>query len=98
MRGDARKHVREPCLWINVIHFRRDDETVHHRRALPAAIGPTEQPGFSAEGHTTQPALGGVVRKADAAIFEEQPEGGGSFENVVDRLGEIMAAGQSIQS
>jgi hypothetical protein len=63
-----------------------------------AFVGPTEQPGFSAKGHTTQPALGGVVRKADAAIFEEQPEGGGSFENVVDRLGEIMAAGQPIQS
>src|ERR1700679_2647548 len=97
MRGDACEHVREPRLWINVIHFTRGDETVDHRRPLPAAIRPAEQPGFSAKSHTPQPTLGGIVRQAYTAIFEEQPEGSGSFENVIDRLGEIMSAGQSIQ-
>ena len=71
MRGDACEHVREPRLGIDVIHFGRDDETVHHRRALPTAIRPAKQPRLSAESHTTQPALGGIVREANAAIAEK---------------------------
>jgi len=39
MRRDTRQHVGEPCLWINMIHFGGDNETVHHRRALPSTIG-----------------------------------------------------------
>ena len=38
MGGDAREDVGEPSLQIDAIHFRRDNETVHGRSALPAAI------------------------------------------------------------
>src|SRR5271155_2342197 len=97
MRRDTRQHVREPCLWINMIHFGGYNETVHHRRALSSAIGPTEQPRFSAQRDTTQPSFSGIVREADAAIFKEQGEGRSPFENVIDRLGEVMPAGQPVQ-
>src|SRR5262245_17693075 len=56
-------------------HLGRDNETVHHRRALSSAIGPTEQPRFSAQGDTAQPSSRRIVGEADAAIFKEQPEG-----------------------
>ena len=63
----------------------------------PPRSDPQNSQRFSAKSHTAQPSLGGIVRQAYAAIFEEQPEGSGSFENVIDRLGEVMPAGQSIQ-
>ena len=34
--------IGEPGLGIDVVHFCRDDEGVHDRRPLPAAIGPGE--------------------------------------------------------
>lgn len=51
MGGDAREDVGEPGLRIDAIHLRCDDETVHGRGSLPAAIGPAEQPGFSPQSH-----------------------------------------------
>src|ERR1700729_2506393 len=63
----------------------------------PSAIRPAEQPRFSAQRDTTQPSLSGIVREADAAIFKEQREGRSPFENVIDRLGEVMPAGQPVQ-
>jgi hypothetical protein len=49
MGGDAREDVGEPGLRINAIHFRRDNETVHGCSAMPAAIGPAEQPRLSSQ-------------------------------------------------
>jgi hypothetical protein len=42
--GDAGQHVREPCARIDVVELRGDDERVHRRGALAAAIGAGEQP------------------------------------------------------
>ena len=41
---NPRENVCQPCLRIDAVHLRGDDQTVHGRRALTAAIGPTEQP------------------------------------------------------
>ena len=49
MGGDTGEHVRQPGLWIDAIHLGRDDEAVHRRSALPAAIGPAEEPRFSSQ-------------------------------------------------
>src|SRR5208282_6026179 len=74
MFGDAGEHVGEPCLWINVVHLGRDDQAVHDRGALAAAIGTAEQPRLSTQGYTAHAALGGVVGQADAAVVEEARE------------------------
>ena len=34
-----RKNIGEPGLWIVVVHFCRDDQAVHDRGAVAAAIG-----------------------------------------------------------
>ena len=39
MAGDAGEHIGEPRLRIDVVQLGGDDETVHRRSALPAAIG-----------------------------------------------------------
>ncbi len=61
MSGDAGEDVRQPSLRIDAIHLGRDDETVHRGGTPTAAIGPAEQPGFSAESNAAQPSFGGVV-------------------------------------
>ena len=38
MGGDARENVGEPGLRIDAVHLRRDNQAVHGRGALPAAI------------------------------------------------------------
>ena len=74
MSRNAGEDVGEPGLGIDPIHFGRDDETVHRRGAMAAAIGPTEQPGLSTQGHAPQASFGGVVREANAPVLEEQGE------------------------
>ena len=61
----------EPGLGIDAIHLGRDNETVHGSCPMAAAIGPAEQPGFSAESNTAQSAFGGIVKgygARDAAL------------------------------
>ena len=36
--GDVAQHVGEPSLRIDVVHLGGDDEAVHERRPLAAAI------------------------------------------------------------
>ena len=43
---------------------------------------------------TAQPALGGIVRHADAAVFEEQREGRPAAEHVLDRLHKVVPTRQ----
>lgn len=50
------------------------------------AVRICEQPSFSAESNAAQPALGRVVRQANATNVEEARERLPSFEDVVDRL------------
>ena len=40
--GDASQDVGEPGLWIDVVHFCRDNDAVHGGSALSAAIGTGE--------------------------------------------------------
>ena len=42
MVGDAPQHVGEPSLRVDVVHLGGDDEAVHERRPLAAAIGTGE--------------------------------------------------------
>src|SRR6516165_12389347 len=44
MTGDARENVGQPRLRIDAVHLARDDEAVHRRGALAAAVGTAEQP------------------------------------------------------
>jgi hypothetical protein len=64
MGGDAGEHVCKPNLRINAVHLCGNDETIHRRRTLAAAIGP-------APGNSTRAAFGGIVREADAPVLEE---------------------------
>jgi len=42
--GDAGEHVGKPGLGVDVVELCGDDQGVHQRRALAAAIGAGEQP------------------------------------------------------
>jgi hypothetical protein len=55
---------------------------------------PRSEPGFSSKSDTPQPALGCVVRQADAAVVEEACEGGPSLQHVIHGFGKIAAAGE----
>lgn len=90
MRGDSREDIGEPGLRIDAVHFGGDDEAIHGRRALAAAIRTAEQPGFPAKGNSAQPTFCGVVREANAPVFEEERKGRPTLEHILHRLGEIM--------
>lgn len=51
MGGYAGQDIGQPSLRIHTVHFRRDDEAIHRRRAPPTAIGASEQPGFPPKSH-----------------------------------------------
>lgn len=72
MGRNTSQDIGEPGLRIDAIHFGRDDEAVHGRRALSATIGSAEQPGFSAKSDPSQSSFGSIVRQADAPVPEEQ--------------------------
>jgi hypothetical protein len=61
MLGDASQDIGEPGLRINVIHFGRDDQAVHHRRPLAAAVRAAEQPRLPTQSDAAHAALGGIV-------------------------------------
>ena len=66
--GDASKDVGEPGLGVDVVELGGADERVHHRRALAAAIGAREQPGFASQTERPERPLGRVVGEADDAL------------------------------
>ena len=94
MSGDAREDVGEPGLRIDAIHLRRDNETVHGRGALPAAIGSAEQPRFSSQRDAAQPSFRSIVGQAHASVLKEQRERGPTLEHVIDGFDQIMPAGE----
>ena len=53
MLGDAGQDIGQPGLRVDIVHFGGDDQAVHRRGALPAAVGTREQPRFSAQGDTS---------------------------------------------
>lgn len=87
--GDAREHVGEPCLGIDVVEPGGGDEAEHERGALSSAIGAGEEPGLSAQGDAAQGALRAVVRQTDAAVLEEGCERISVAQHVVHGLGDI---------
>ena len=42
MIGDPAEHVSQPSLRIDVVHLGGDDQAIHERRPLAAAIGAGE--------------------------------------------------------
>jgi hypothetical protein len=44
MFGDAGQDVGQPGLRVDIIQFGSDDQAVHRRGALSAAVGTGEQP------------------------------------------------------
>ena len=87
MIGDAGKHVREPRLGIGARELRRLDEREHDGRAVAAFVRAAEGPVAPAYGDAPDRALGGIVRQADAAVFEEARKHLPTIEGVVDGLG-----------
>ena len=49
MTWQTRQDVGQPGLRIDAVHLGRDDQAVHGGGALPAPIGPAEQPRLAAE-------------------------------------------------
>src|SRR5450631_3780614 len=92
MLGDASQDIGEPSLRINIVHFGGNDEAVHHRGALAAAIRAAEQPRLPTQSDATHASLGGIVGQADATIVEEARERGPTLEHVVHGLGDVVAA------
>src|SRR2546430_16329338 len=88
----APKTVGEPSLRINVVLLGRDDQAVHDRGALAAAIRAAEQPRLPAKGDAAHGALGGIVRQADATVLEKARERAPALEHIIHRLGDVVAA------
>ena len=88
MFGDAGENVGEPGLRIDVVHLRGDDQRVHERGSVTAAIEACERPGLPAERDTTQGALGGIFGQAYPAVFEEPGKARPSLEHVAHGLGD----------
>ena len=61
MLSDPAQDIGQPGLRIDVVQLGGDDERIHCRGALSAAIGSCEQPRLSAEGDATQRAFSRVV-------------------------------------
>jgi hypothetical protein len=57
MRGAAGEDVGQPGLRIDAVHLGCDDQAVHGRGTLAAAIGAAEEPGFATERDTPQAGL-----------------------------------------
>ncbi len=57
-----------------VEHSKRVYQGIHGGGALPAALGPHEEPGLPSEGHAAERSFGGIVGQADAAVLEERGE------------------------
>src|SRR3954451_198990 len=72
MGGDAGEDIGEPGLWVDAIHFRRDDEAVHCCGAPPSAIRSAEQPGLPSKSDASQASFGGILREAHASIFHNR--------------------------
>ena len=92
---DARKHVGEPGLRIDVVEFGGHDQGRHDGGTLGTAIGAGEQPGFAAQGKAAQGSFGCVVGQADPAVVDEAGEAVPSLEHIVDRLGDRGRARQA---
>ena len=62
MVGYAGKDMGEPGLRIDIVELGGDDEAVHERGPLPAAVGAGEQPGFTPQGNAPARSAALLVR------------------------------------
>lgn len=95
MSGDASKDIGQPGLRIDAIHFCCDDQAVHGCGAPSSTVGAAKQPSLSSEGDASQASFGSIVGEAHASVLEEQGEARPSFEDVIERLGQVMFMGES---
>ncbi len=58
---DPCQDISEPCMGIDIVQARGDDQGIHGGGALSATIGPGEQPGFPAQGDAAQGAFCCIV-------------------------------------
>ena len=88
---DPGDDLGEPGLRVDPVQLGGADQGMHEGRALPAALGTGEEPGFSAKRDAAQGAFRRVVGEADPAIVEEPGEAGPVFgrERIIDRLGDF---------
>lgn len=86
---DAVEDVGEPGLRIEPVHLGGFDERHGPGQRFATAIGAREEPVLPPDADRAHGALGRVVVDADAAVFEEELEGGPAAEAVADGLGEI---------
>ena len=89
---DAREHVGEPRLRIDVVEPRSLDQRVHHGGTFAAAIGAGEQPRLAAERDAAQRTLGSIVGQTNPPVVEEAREDDPTLEHVVHRLGDVVVA------
>src|SRR3954451_4406620 len=61
-----------------------------HRPPIRSA----EQPGLPSKSDASQAPFGDIVGEAPASIFQDQREARPSLQDVVERLGQVMTAGQ----
>ena len=52
--GQPGENIGEPSLWIDVVHFDHNNQSIHSGRSLTAALGACEEPRLSAQGHAAQ--------------------------------------------
>ena len=88
------EQVGEQGLRVDAVHFCRDDQAVHGRGASSATIGSAEEPGFSAKSDTSQASFGGIVGQTHTSVLEEQREARPSLQDVIERLGQVVAPGE----
>lgn len=74
-------------LWIDIAELRGLAELIAGGSALPAAIGPAEQPRLTAERDAAQRAFGGIIGEANAAVVEEAGDRIPALEHVETGLG-----------
>jgi hypothetical protein len=44
--GQPGEDIGEPSLWVDIVHFRCDDQGIHGGRPLTATLGTREEPIF----------------------------------------------------
>lgn len=92
---DAREHIGEPSLWINIIELRRHDQRCHDGGAVGTALGPGEQPGFAAERKAAQRAFSRIVGQTDPTILDEASEPIPAAQHIIDRFRDRGCARQA---
>ena len=83
---DTGEDVGEPGPSVNVVEFASLNQRVDGGSAATAAIGTCKGPVAATDSDTAHGSLGGVVRQADATVFEEARKGSPPFQVIVDCL------------